>query len=386
MSPGLNASEVEAATRTIAKARGLPGRTYTSSEWARLERDELLGRCWTCIGFADEVPPNHAVPIDLQGTPLLLTRDPEGLIRVFHNVCRHRGHRLVDQPKRLHSGLVCPYHCWTYGFDGKLKRTPHIGGTGIHEIDGFDKSEHGLKEVRSALWLGMVFVNLSADAVPWGEWVAPLMRRWEAFTGPHALEQLIPWVPESDATLEVGANWKLAVENYLESYHLPFVHPELNSYSKIEDHYNIMAEDWGAGQGSTAFNYAARGGPSFPSFPGWPPDKHQHAEYIALYPNVLLGLQRDHLFAMVLTPVTHRLTRESVRLLFVGDEALGDAWSDARETLLKDWMSIFAEDISVVEGMQLGRDSPAFDGGVFSPLHDQPTHHFHGWVARRLAV
>ena len=92
----------------------------------------------------------------------------------------------------------------------------------------------------------------------------------------------------------------------------------------------------------------------------------------------------DHAFAMVVRPDSHDRTAESVRLLFVDEKALDDEYAAARVTLLKDWMAVFDEDVRVVEGMQRGRASPAFDGGAFSPFHDTPTHHFHGWVARRL--
>ncbi len=381
----LSPAEVEAASRPIGTARGLPNRAYAEPEWATMERDTLLGRTWTCLGFADEFALGRAVPLNLLGLPLVVIRDREHVIRVFHNVCRHRGHRLVDEARDLKAGFVCPYHCWIYGFDGTLIRTPHIGGTGIHEVSGFDKSRHGLFEVRSAVWLGMLFVNLSGEAASFDEFVAPLVRRWEAFTGAGELDRLLVATPEGPAGLEVQANWKLAVENYLESYHLPFVHPTLNSYSKIEDHYNILAEDWGAGQGSTAFDYAERFGVAFPPFPQWPAEKRSFAEYIALFPNLLLGLQFDHAFAMVLRPESHNRTTELVRLLFVGEEGLGEDYTSARMTLLKDWMAVFDEDVRVVEGMQRGRESPAFDGGAFSPFHDTPTHHFHGWVARRLA-
>jgi choline monooxygenase len=384
MKARLSPDEVQAATRPIATARGLPNRAYTAPEWAVVEREGLFGPTWACLGFADELTSCRAVPIDFLGLPLVAIRDRVDVIRVFHNVCRHRGHRLVDQPRELKAGFVCPYHCWIYGFDGSLLKTPHIGGTGIHQVEGFHRARHGLFEVRSQVWMGMVFVNLSGDARAFADYVAPLVERWEAFTGVGELERLVSAPPEGVSSLEVQANWKLAVENYLESYHLPFVHPTLNSYSKIEDHYNILAQDWGAGQGSTAFDYAERFGVAFPPFPQWPADKRTFAEYIALFPNVLLGLQFDHAFAMVLKPDSHERTVESVRLLFVGDEALKDDYASARVTLLKDWMSVFDEDVRVVEGMQRGRASPAFDGGAFSPFHDTPTHHFHGWVARRL--
>ena len=186
--------------------------------------------------------------------------------------------------------------------------------------------------------------------------------------------------------VEVQANWKLVVENYCESYHLPWIHPGLNSYSRIEDHYSILAGDWGAGQGTTVFDFTEHAGIYLPRFRGWPENENKVAEYIALFPNVLLGLQVDHFFAIVLLPMAFDQTVEQLQIYYVGEEGLTDQYADARRVLLDGWREIFAEDISPVEGMQRGRASLAFDGGAFSPALDTATHHFHKWVASRLPV
>jgi choline monooxygenase len=185
--------------------------------------------------------------------------------------------------------------------------------------------------------------------------------------------------------IEVQCNWKLAVENYCEAYHLPWVHPSLNKYSRLEDHYNIMVADNFAGQGSYAYNLADVAGTRLPKFPAWPGDKQRQAEYIAFYPNVLLGIQADHAFALMLEPVSQQRTVEHLRVYYVGDEAAGDEYAANRTATLESWRVVFSEDISAVEGMQRGRLSSAFKGGVFSPVMDTPTHHFHRWVAGLLS-
>ena len=232
------------------------------------------------------------------GLPLMMVRDPTGTIRVFHNVCRHRGHRLISDGCQIKGAIRCPYHSWTYGLDGTLRGTPHIGGPGIHEIDGFDKSTHGLHELRSTMWLDLVFVNVSNDAPEFEQHIQPLLARWQPFVSVDDLQALHPAVSDGRIRLELRCNWKLAIENTCESYHLPWIHPGLNSYSRIEDHYNIVADGWGAGQGSRAFNFTGRAGISLPRFSRWPNDKLKIAEYIALFPNVQIGLQNDHLFVI----------------------------------------------------------------------------------------
>ncbi|NKC10858.1 MAG: Rieske 2Fe-2S domain-containing protein [Gammaproteobacteria bacterium] len=369
----------------ISRSRGLPAELYVSEAWAREERDRLLARHWTAVMHASRVAPRSAQPVELMGLPLLVARDDGGELRVFHNVCRHRGHKLVAAECRIEGVIRCPYHSWTYALDGTLRGTPHIGGPGVHEADGFHKSSYGLKAVRTVEWLGVVFVNLSGDAPPFDECVAPLKARWEAFVGTGGFDQLSVAATHPHMQLEVQANWKLAVENYCESYHLPWIHPGLNSYSKLEDHYHIMEGAVGAGQGTLAFDFASREGISLPQFVAWPGDKHSVAEYVALYPNVLLGLQMDHVFTIILQPLSHDRTMEWVELLYVGDGASDPACTFARERTLEGWREVFAEDVDAVEGMQAGRASSAFDGGVFSPVMDNPTHHFHRWVAARMS-
>jgi choline monooxygenase len=159
----------------------------------------------------------------------------------------------------------------------------------------------------------------------------------------------------------------------------------LNSYSRLEDHYNIMFGEQFAGQGSYAYNLADVEGTSLPTFPSWPADRMRNAEYVALFPNVLLGIQADHAFAMMLQPLSANRTVEHLRLLFVGNDAADEpSYAASRQAVLNAWRVVFSEDISAVEGMQAGRQSPGFKGGVFSPEMDVPTHYFHKWMARRV--
>ena len=386
MNLALTPTELEAVNRATGEARGLPSRFYISEAAAHLERDSVLSKSWTCLGFAADVKPGHVSCFDLMGVPLILVRESSGRLHVFHNVCRHRGHRLVSGSCKLKGAIRCPYHSWTYAYDGALRGTPHIGGHGVHDAPGFKKEDHGLFKVRSEVWLDMVFVNLSGDAPDFEQCIEPLIDRWEQFVGRSGLEDLNPALDDGRMELQINCNWKLAVENFCESYHLPWIHPGLNSYSKIEDHYNIVAGDWGAGQGSRVFEFTERSGISIPRFKNWPADKIKIAEYIALFPNVLLGLQNDHFFALVLRPDGPGKTTEIIQLYYLDDVAENADFAHARKVMLEGWREVFLEDVGVCESMQLGRNSPAFDGGAFSPALDVSTHSFHRWVASRLPV
>lgn len=378
---------LEAVLTSTATAHGLPNAVYTDPEWLRAERDQLFAPGWAALGFASDVPKAGDVrPIQWLGWPVLLLRDRQGQIRVFHNVCSHRGRQIVDAPCHVSGGLRCPYHSWHYGLDGQLKGTPHIGGANQHRCDDFDKASHGLRQVDAQLWCDVVFINVSGDGPSFADFIAPVMHRWESFWGASVPESLMPGGADSRLTLEVESNWKLAVENYCESYHLPFVHPALNKYSRLEDHYIVLDEDGESfsGQGTRVYNLARSAGISLPTLKQWPEERRREAEYVALYPNLLLGIQADHVFVVLLEPVSEQLTREHLRLFYTDDAATAPEYGAARAEQLNAWETVFNEDVAMVEGMQRGRASPAYIGGAFSPVQDIATHHFHRWVARRL--
>lgn len=380
-------SDLAKVRKPVAQANGMPSASYDDPALFEFERDYVLGKTWAGLVFASELPKKGFVkPVDFMGLPLVVMRNRQGDVQVFHNVCSHRGMVLVREETEVEGMLRCPYHSWTYDLNGKLKGTPHIGGVGTHKVEGFRCENHGLKTVRSAQWLGMVFINLSGDAPAFADFIQPLEKRWEDFTGKTGLQRVKVAPTSSSMELTVQANWKLAVENYCEAYHLPWVHPALNSYSPLNQHYTIIANQYMSGQGSYTYNLSAVAETTLPVFPEWPEDKICQAEYISLYPNVLLGVQADHVFSIILHPLAHNQTLEKLELAYVGDEACGDGYAACRCAVLDSWRVVFGEDVFAVEGMQNGRKSPAFDGGVFSPVLDEPTHHFHGWVAEQYAV
>ena len=384
VSPG----DLAAVDRPIAAASGMPNAAYTDREFHQFERDHLFAKTWTALAFCDDHRSAGMVtPVDFMGLPLLIVCNKDGGATgdpvVFHNVCSHRGTRLVTEPKKTNGLLVCPYHAWAYDLNGALKATPHIGGVGADRIEGFCRENHGLKRVRSHCWMGILFINLSADAAEFSAHAAPLIDRYRQYIGPDGAAELAPAKSDAGFSLEAGCNWKLAVENYCEAYHLPWVHPSLNSYSPLDRHYCMMISDDFAGQGTNTFNPVLDGAASLPLFPHWPEDKREVAEYPTFYPNLLLGFQVNHFYALIIHPLEADRVRESVRIFYVGEGATDPQYLPARQSNIETWRRIFCEDIGAVEGMQLGRQSPGFHGGVFSPAMDAPTHHFHQWVARK---
>ncbi|MEM6941430.1 MAG: aromatic ring-hydroxylating dioxygenase subunit alpha [Pseudomonadota bacterium] len=370
-------SDLSAVRRPIAEAHGLPNAHYIDPEIFEEERQAVLFDNWAGLAVAADVPGiGDAVPITFLGMPLLLVRDRAGEVRVFQNTCRHRGMILVERPRKIGGAIRCPYHSWCYATDGRLVSTPHVGGPGQNTHEGIDRSLLGLIEIRSHIWMGVVFINISGTAPAFETAHADLLSRWAEFEKP-----LYHGGADSRFQLVVNCNWKLAVENYCESYHLPWVHPALNSYSRLEDHYHIEMAGKYSGQGTLVYRQISNdAGEKFEDFEGLSEKWATAAEYITVYPNVLLGVHRDHTFAIVLVPEGPEKTVENIHLYY----SVPDTSDHLRGKNTAQWKEVFEEDVFVVEGMQRGRHGVQFDGGRFSPAMDGPTHLFHDWVALQL--
>lgn len=373
----LSLTSLSAVRTSVDVAHGLPNAHYIDPKVFDEEKQALLFGTWAGLAVAADVPePGDAKPITFLGMPLVLIRDTTGAVRVFQNICRHRGMILVDAPRRIEGAIRCPYHSWCYSTKGTLVSTPHVGGPGQNTHETINRDELGLIEVRSHIWRDVVWINASGDAPAFEDVHSDLIARWAEFDQP-----LFHGGADSRFTLEVQTNWKLAVENYCESYHLPWVHPGLNSYSRLEDHYHIEKPGAYSGQGTMVYRQLTGvDGAKFSDFADVGEKWNEQAEYISVYPNVLLGVHRDHAFAIVLEPISTERTKEHIHLYY----ATEDTETSLRAQNTEQWKLVFEEDIFVVEGMQKGRHADRFDGGRFSPVMDSPTHCFHDWVAARI--
>ncbi len=372
-------SRLSAVLESVSTAKGLPNEHYIDPQMFDEERKSVLFANWAGIGFGKDIPePGDAQPVDFVGMPLLLVRDEDGGINVYQNTCRHRGMILVEEKQKIRGAIRCPYHSWCYTLKGALRTTPHVGGPGRSIHDDIKRDELGLVRIRSHVWADVIFVNIDGQAPAFEEAHADLLQRWKEFDRP-----LHHGGPVSSFALEVKSNWKLAVENYCESYHLPWVHPGLNSYSRLEDHYNIEVPGRYSGQGTLVYRQlTGEGGAVFPDFDGLGAQWDTGAEYVALYPNVLFGVHRDHTYAILLEPHGMDRTVERVEIYYAEPPEALDHDLLARNA--EQWKGVFVEDVFVVEGMQKGRQGVFFDGGKFSPAMDGPTHNFHHWIASQI--
>lgn len=378
------AEALNAVRQPVARAKGLPNALYNSPDALSLEREKIFHSGWACIGFGKDVPEcGDAMPIDFLGAPLLLLRDKQGQIKVYENVCRHRGMILVEEKRNFGGVIRCPYHSWCYSLDGKLRATPHVGGPGVNSHESINPETTGLTEIRSEVFFDVVFVNVDGKAPSFDDWSAGLQTQMADFMG----RDVFAPTDHAGFSFDIKANWKLVLENNCESYHLPWIHPGLNSYSRLEDHYHLEERGGYSGQGTLVYNPNYGEGRQFPRFEGLPERWDKAAEYPSFYPNVLFGFQYDHFWAAHLDPKAHDRTIERVEIYYTTEEAAtSDEFAEKRKLNAAMWKEVLSEDLFVTQGMQVGRGAPGFAGGVFSSVMDSPTHCFHDWVATRLST
>jgi phenylpropionate dioxygenase-like ring-hydroxylating dioxygenase large terminal subunit len=198
--------------------RGLPAWVYQDPRLMRLEIERILRPSWQIVCHLSQIPTSgDYVTFELGSDSVIVLREPGGGVRALTNVCRHRGTRLLEGTGRCHGRITCPYHGWTYRYDGSLLATP-----AKDSFPDLDLREHGLDQVRVSTALGFVFVCLAGDPPPPAQVWAPII----AELAPYRFEDLVPTQPLYCE--EWNVDWKIAMDNYLESYHVPIGHPGLN--------------------------------------------------------------------------------------------------------------------------------------------------------------
>jgi phenylpropionate dioxygenase-like ring-hydroxylating dioxygenase large terminal subunit len=202
--------------------RALPAWAYSHPHMTRLEYERILKPSWQVVCHISSIPsPGDFVTLDLGPDSVVAVRNSDGEIQAFHNVCRHRGARILDGNAKTQAGhcpgtITCPYHGWSYKLSGELMGVPVRDS-----FPGLDRAQYSLKPVRMAIQFGFVFVNLGGDP-------APLESIWGHFLGDFAAHHFETMQPLGPLYLEHwDVDWKIAMDNYLESYHVPIGHPGL---------------------------------------------------------------------------------------------------------------------------------------------------------------
>lgn len=340
----------------LPRAETIPSSWYTDPAFHAFDREVIFDHSWHGVGHVSRLQnPGDYIVATVASNPVIVVRGQDDRLRAFYNVCRHRG-----GPLALEDGcgrvLQCKYHGWTYLLDGRLRGTPKFDRTEL-----FDKNDYGLVPMSLAVWEGLVFVNLDVHAKPLETYVAGIAER----IAPMALSKLKFYKRVSYA---IHCNWKVYVDNYLEGYHLPFVHPELCTLLDFQ-RYVTETSEW------YSFQYS-------------PIQQQQNiygeagamAYYYFVWPNFMLNILPDRLQTNLVLPEAHN--RCTVVFDYYYTDIESAAARERAEADIAYSHNIQLEDMQICEHVQVGLESKGYEKGRFSVDLENAVHHFQSLLKR----
>ncbi len=335
-------------SQPLEQARTLPAAAYADPEFHAFDRETIFAHSWQLAGRATQLGGvgDHVVD-EIAGRPVIVVRGNDGVLRAFFNVCKHRA-----GPLALESGnarqLQCKYHGWTYTLEGQLRAAHEM-----QDAKDFDIACIHLDPVQVSEWQGLVFVALAKPAVQLENLLAGIQER----VAPVNFSQLHF---HTQVSYDMASNWKVYVDNYLEGYHLPHVHPGLN---KLLDYrsYTTHTADWYSWQHS-------------PLDGSQGPYQSGEAHYYFIFPNMMLNILPGRLQVNRVLPVSQRQCRVVFDYYYADIESA--AVRDMIEQDLRFSDEVQREDIGICERVQQGLESGAYQAGRLSPKREVGVHHF----------
>ncbi len=352
----------------------LPSHYYYAQDIYELEKERIFYSMWFYVGRVSDVPnPGDYIVRRIGDESVIITRDKKGELQAFYNVCRHRGTRLcaTEEGRFKARTIVCPYHGWAYGLDGKLLATPNM-----LDANNFDKADYPLFSAGLDVWQGFIFVNLSENP-----------------------ESLMSQIGDNDdrmkrypiADLQVGkrityhtkANWKIIIENYSECLHCPQIHPGLcdivpvyrkGILSESDDIYgNYIVGD--------GYTFAPNGKSNRPLFPNLNEVERKTYGGGTLLPNLLVNLHPDCVMTHALWPDGPGKTKVVCEWLFEPSTMKRPNFDPS--DIVELWDTVNVEDWEVCELEQLGVQSKAYTRGVYAPQEGY-LYQFNQYVLQKL--
>ena len=364
---------------------------YTEQSYFELERERVFARSWVPVCVADEVAgPGDFLVVDVAGRSIIVCRNRAGELRAHHNVCRHRGARLCDAgPSHTERFFKCPYHSWAYDLNGQCLGTPLFtpdsevpedqrGIFDMQDVKAFDKADYGLYPARCEQWGFLIFVCLDDDAPALADELGDLPERLAGF-------RLGEWRLERKLEYRIAANWKLIAENFMEYYHLPWVHPSLVKVSPMDSHYRWQGKGMYVGFCTTPIASSSDGSGwlGLPAIAGLSDEDAVSARFAWLFPNIALNVLPNHIFLLLPRAVGPGLTLETAYLL-THPESRSEAEDSDIEALTSFWDEVNREDITIVERVQDGLADPIYEGGRMCYRFEESVHRFQNMEIDRM--
>lgn len=348
------------------KSLSLRAEAYVDPAWHQVDLQEIIAKTWQWVCHVEKVrEPGSYTTIDIAGQPIAVVRDRDGILRAFYNVCKHRAHELLSGEGNT-SRIMCPYHAWVYKLDGNLVRAPHT-----ENLEGFEPKEICLDEVRVEEFCGFVYVNLDRAAQPLSKLSGDLET------------EIKHWAPDIDnltfahrLTYDIKSNWKNVVDNFLECYHCPTAHKDFCTLIEMGT-YKVTTH------GIYSSHMADAGNTPNAAYDVSNATVKTHAVWW-LWPNTCIMRYpgRSSMIILNVIPAGPDRTLETYDF-FLEDTTPNEAELESIRYLDE---VLQVEDINIVESVQKGMNTPAFDSGRIvndpagSGMSEHAVHHFHGLV------
>ena len=338
--------------KPIERAETIPAQWYTDPAFHEIDREILFAHTWQFVAHDSQLhAPGAYVTAEVAGNPIIVVRGKDGAVRAFYNVCRHRGGPLAMDESGCVNVLQCKYHGWTYMLDGSLRGVPKFNRTEL-----FDKKDFGLVPVTLREWQGLYFVVLADPA----ERLETVLGDISECIAPLDLTRMSFY---RRVVYDIACNWKVYVDNFLEGYHIPLVHPELMGMLDYRA-YATETRPWFSVQHSPFKDDDGRYGVN-----------EGRAYYFYVFPNLMLNVLPGRLQTNVILPLAADRTRV-VFDYFYEDVGTPEAVTRREEDLaFSD--RVQRGDGEICEYVQRGLSSRAYNTGRYSPEMEQGVYHFH---------
>lgn len=331
----------------------IPSKWYFKNEYLEIEKRDIFLKEWQLIGSRSKVKkPGDVVVADIAQNPIIVVCQKNGDLKAFYNVCQHRGGPLAYENCNTNA-LQCKYHGWVYELNGDLKNTRGFDDSALK------KERYGMVEVSVCEWMGQVFVNLSQEP-------------HDISLRLNKIKDLIKPLDVSDyrfvfrESYEIACNWKVYMDNFLEGFHIPFVHPKLNQVIDYKQ-YKTELFDYFSLQWCPLENELSPYGSVSKK-------EENKAYYFTIFPNIILNIAPGRLQTNIVEPITSRTCMVHFDYHFDNPKN-SNVEKDAEFSEL-----IQQEDIKICESVQRGLESEGYDVGRFSPENETGVYHFQSMI------
>ena len=338
------------------REKTIPSSWYSDEKILKIEKENIFSKSWHLLGSIDRIPNKGDYLIKtINEQPIVIIKDKVGKINVFYNVCQHRGCVLLEKDGNSKQ-IKCGYHGWVYELNGKLK-----AARGFDKED-LDFEELNLKSIEHYIWMNQIFVKLQSDCNN----LPKTLKEIENIISPIKFDNYLFHCRKS---YKIKCNWKVYMDNYLEGFHIPIVHPKLNSVIDYKSYSTEIFDNF-----SLQWCHI-----NAQSSPYKKTDDTSKAYYFTLFPNILFNIVPGRLQTNIIEPINASSCNVYFDYYFENEEDLESIQEDISFS-----EEVQNEDINICERIQIGLESDGFDNGVFSKKYETGVCHFQSYIDKKI--